>query len=67
MPSKVSALKKKGTDLSWKKAKRADGYEIVYSKKSNLKKAQKVTTDTNSYRLYGLEQKKNILCKSAFI
>lgn len=63
MPSKVSALKKKGTDLSWKKTKKADGYEIVYSKKSNFKKAQRITTDTNSYRLYGLEQKKTYYVK----
>lgn len=61
MPAQVSSIKKKGTIVSWKKISDADGYEICYATNKNFKKATKISlekSDTNSYELYGLQERK---------
>ena len=61
MPAKISSIKKKGTRVSWKKVSDADGYEVCYATNKNFKKASKISlekADSNSYELYGLQEKK---------
>lgn len=59
-PKVTLKSKKKKAAVSWKKVKNANGYEVKYSQKKNMKGAKKKTTTKAKYTIKKLKSKKYV-------